>query len=101
MNKIDKKQLHDSKVFEKAIKIIMSKSKKPKEDFLSIRKVYEEKPPEYPIFTFKPFADFKEERKPSYTLRYGGVGRWDDFNAWQRLAYVVNILQENHKQNQK
>ena len=70
---------------------------KPEEDFLAIRRVYEEKPPEYSIFTFKPFADFKEERKPSYTLRHGGVGRWDDFNAWQRLAYVVNILQENYK----
>jgi len=35
MNKIDKKQLHDSKIFEKAIKIIMSKSKKPKEEFFS------------------------------------------------------------------
>lgn len=73
---------------------------KPEEDFLSIRKVYEEKAPEYPIFTFKPFADFKEERKPSYTLRYGGVGRWDDFNAWQRLSYVVNLLQDNYKQNE-
>ncbi|MEM1119167.1 MAG: hypothetical protein AAGJ18_01880 [Bacteroidota bacterium] len=72
----------------------------PKEDFVSIRRVYEEKPPEYPIFTFKPFADFKEERKPAYTLRHGGVGRWDDFNAWQRLAYVVNILQDNYKANE-
>jgi len=71
---------------------------KPKEDFISIRRVYEEKPPEYQTFIFKPFADFKEERKPSYTLRHGGVGRWDDFNAWQRLAYVVSILQDNYKQ---
>lgn len=69
----------------------------PEEDFMSIRRVYEEKPPEYPTFTFKPFADFKEERRPAYTLRHGGVGRWDDFNAWQRLAYVVAILQDNYK----
>lgn len=69
----------------------------PQEDFVSIRRVYEEKPPEYPVFTFKPFADFKEEHKPSYTLRFGGVGRWDDFNAWQRLAYVIAILQENYQ----
>ena len=73
---------------------------KPKEDFISIRKVFEEKPPEYQTFTFKPFADFKDEKKPAYTLRHGGVGRWDDFNAWQRLAYVVRILQENYKHNE-
>lgn len=75
-------------------------SLKPEEDFLSIRRVYEEKAPEYTTFTYKPFAEFKEERKPSYTLRYGGVGRWDDFNAWKRLAYVVNVLQDNYKQDE-
>lgn len=68
----------------------------PEEPFVSIRRVFEEKPPMYPIFTFKPFADFKEENKPSYTMRLGGVGRWDDFNAWKRMAYVVSILQENY-----
>lgn len=71
---------------------------KPKEDFVSIRRVFEEQPPEYQTFLFKPFAEFKEDRNPSYTLRHGGVGRWDDFNAWQRLAYVVGILQDNYKQ---
>ena len=33
--KIDKKQLLDPKVFEKAIKIITSKAKKPREEFWS------------------------------------------------------------------
>jgi hypothetical protein len=69
----------------------------PEEDFVSIRRVYEEQPPEYSLFTFKPFADFREDNSPSYTLRHGGVGRWDEFNAWQRLAYVVAILQENYQ----
>lgn len=69
---------------------------KPVESFLSMRRVFEEKPPEYPVFTFKPFAEFKEETKPGYTLRLGGIGRWDDFNVWQRLAYVIAILQENY-----
>lgn len=73
-------------------------SLKPEEDFLSIRKVYEEKPPEYPAYLFKPFADFREERVPSYTLRFGGVGRWDEYNAWERLAYLVRVLSENNKQ---
>jgi|GEM_PF-2047676 len=74
-------------------------SLEPEDDFMSIRKVYEEKPPDYTTFIFKPFADFKEERKPSYTLRHGGVGRWDNFNAWQRLAYVIRILQDNYEAN--
>ncbi len=68
----------------------------PQEPFVAIRRVFEEKPPMYPLFTFKPFADFKEENKPSYTIRVGGVGRWDDFNVWKRMAYVVAILQENY-----
>lgn len=69
----------------------------PEEDFASIRRVYEEQPPGYRPFVFKPFADFREDRNPSYTLRHGGVGRWDEFNVWQRLAYVVAILQENYQ----
>lgn len=69
----------------------------PAEDFVSIRRVYEEKPPEYPVFNFKPFSDFREDRNPAYTIRHGGVGRWDDFNAWKRLAYVVAILQEQYE----
>ncbi len=73
-------------------------SLKPEEDFLSIRSVYEEKPPEYGEFLFKPFAEFKEERVPSYTLRFGGVGRWDEYNAWERLSYIVRVLSENNKQ---
>lgn len=68
----------------------------PEEDFHSIRCVYLEQPPGNPVFTYKPFADFKEDKKPSYTLRHGGVGRWDAFNAWKRLAYVVTILQDNY-----
>jgi len=75
-------------------------SLKPEEDFLSIRKVYEEKPPEYPEFKYKPFAEFREERTPTYTLRFGGVGRWDEFNAWERLVYIVRVLSENNKQDE-
>ena len=70
----------------------------PAEDFLSIRKVYGIKPPNNPVFTFKPFADFKEDRSPSYTLRHGGIGRWDEYNTWARFSYLVRILSENYKQ---
>ncbi|WP_282773819.1 hypothetical protein [Phaeodactylibacter xiamenensis] len=69
----------------------------PTEPFASIRRVYAEQATEHPVFQFKPFADFKESQQASYTLRHGGVGRWDEFNAWQRLAYVVSILQENYQ----
>lgn len=72
-------------------------SLQPKEDFVSIRRVYEDKATKA-IFEYKPFADFKDSRTPSYTMRHGGVGRWDNFNAWQRLTYLVNILQNNYKQ---
>lgn len=72
----------------------------PKDSFVAIRRVYEEAPPAYPAFAFKPFADFREDRSPSYTLRHGGIGRWDEFNAWQRLAYVIAILQENYQHNE-
>lgn len=68
----------------------------PQEPFQAIRRVYQEKPPENPHFQYKPFADFREDTSPSYTLRYGGIGRWDDFNVWRRLAYVISLLQENY-----
>ncbi len=67
----------------------------PKDSFLAIRRVYEEKPPEFKVFLYKPFSEFKEEKLPSYTIRHGGVGRWDELNAWQRLSYVLSVLQEN------
>lgn len=72
----------------------------PEEDFVAIRKVYEENPPEYTQFIYKPFAEFKEDQVPSYTLRHGGVGRWDNYNAWHRLSYLVNTLKENYRQDE-
>ncbi len=69
----------------------------PEDDFLSMRKVYEESAPENKEYIFKPFSEFKEERRPSYTIRHGGIGRWDEYNAWKRLSYIVDVLQENFK----
>ncbi|MFT5183437.1 MAG: hypothetical protein ACI84C_000563 [Flavobacteriales bacterium] len=69
----------------------------PEDDFLSMRKVYEEGAPENKEYVFKPFSEFKEERRPSYTLRHGGIGRWDEYNAWKRLSYIVDVLQDNFK----
>jgi len=73
-------------------------SLEPEEDFVAMRRVYTKRAP-YTTYVFKPFSDFREDGKPAYTLRHGGVGRWDDFNAWQRLAYVVSILQDDYKAN--
>lgn len=72
----------------------------PEDSFVAIRKVYEENPPEYPEFVYKPFSEFREEQSAAYTLRLGGVGRWDNYNAWHRLSYLVNILQENFKKDE-
>ena len=69
----------------------------PKEDFISIRKIYQERPPDYPAFVFKPFAEFREDHTPSYTLRFGGIGRWDDYNVWRRLGYLLSLAQENYE----
>lgn len=72
----------------------------PEDHFVAIRKVYEENPPEYTEFAYKPFSEFREEQSAAYTLRMGGVGRWDNYNAWHRLSYLVNILQENFKKDE-
>ncbi len=34
---------------------------------------------------------------PAYSLRYGGVGRLDNFNAWQRLSYLLGLFREEHR----
>jgi hypothetical protein len=73
---------------------------KIEDQFLGIRSVYEEKPPENISYIFKPFAGFREEKLPSYTLRFGGIGRWDEYNTWKRLLYIVNVLRQNFKQNE-
>lgn len=71
-----------------------------KDQFLGIYKVHEEKPPENISYIYKPFASFGEEKQPSYTLRFGGIGRWDEYNTWKRLMYIVNVLRENFKQDE-
>lgn len=34
------------------------------------------------------------EDKIKYTLRYGGVGRYDNLNLWQRLAYILTLFRQ-------
>lgn len=69
----------------------------PEDDFLALKSVYEEKSPEPVHYVFKAFSEFRQEKRPSYTIRHGGIGRWDEFNAWKRLSYLIEVLQENYK----
>lgn len=48
-------------------------------------------------FTYHPITQFKQEEKPTYTLRHGGIGRVDQYNAWQRFSYLLDTLREEHK----
>jgi Type VI secretion system, TssF len=67
----------------------------PNEPFYGLRRVFNETTKQH--FALKSFAQFKEGKDPTYTVRYGGVGRWDNYNTWQRLAYTLSILQDEYK----
>jgi hypothetical protein len=70
----------------------------PAEAFYGIRRVYSEN--FKTKFELKSFSQFKEGKDPTYTVRYGGVGRWDNYNAWQRLAYTLSVVQDEYKHNE-
>jgi hypothetical protein len=44
-----------------------------------------------------PLQQLRRGRGPAYSLRYGGVGRLDNFNAWQRLSYLLGLFREEHR----
>lgn len=39
----------------------------------------------------------EDRDRPGYTLRYGGAGRYDNLNAWERLSYLLGLLRQEHK----
>jgi hypothetical protein len=39
----------------------------------------------------------EERDRPGYSLRYGGAGRYDNLNAWERLSYILGLLRQEHK----
>jgi hypothetical protein len=43
---------------------------------------------------WQPLALLKNRPQLSYSLRYGGVGRMDNYNIWQRFAYLLSIFRE-------
>jgi len=44
------------------------------------------------------FSELIKKRTDTvYSFRMGGVGRFDDYNAWKRLFYLVKIFRQEHK----
>lgn len=35
--------------------------------------------------------------QPGFTLRYGGTGRYDSLNAWERLSYMLALFRQEHR----
>ncbi|CAN5911995.1 hypothetical protein BH24BAC1_BH24BAC1_10710 [soil metagenome] len=44
-----------------------------------------------------PLSQLKGSRRPSYSVRFGGVGRMDNFNAWNRYSYLLGLFREEHR----
>jgi hypothetical protein len=37
------------------------------------------------------------KNKTTYSIRYGGVGRGDSLNTWERLSYMYNLFRKEHR----
>jgi hypothetical protein len=44
-----------------------------------------------------PFHNLKSSKNAAYSLRYGGVGRLDNYNTWKRLSYLLGLFREEHR----
>ena len=44
-----------------------------------------------------PFQHLKNCKGIAYSLRYGGVGRLDNYNTWKRLSYLLSLFREEHR----
>ncbi len=49
------------------------------------------------VFAHLSFNQLKGSRSPAYSIRYGGVGRVDNYNTWNRLAYLLSLFREEHR----
>jgi hypothetical protein len=49
------------------------------------------------VFSSLPFNQLKGSRSPAYSIRYGGVGRIDNYNTWNRLSYLLSLFREEHR----
>jgi hypothetical protein len=44
-----------------------------------------------------PFTKINSNKVPSYFLRYGGVGRLDNYTTWSRFSYMLRLFREEHR----
>ncbi|WP_207431286.1 hypothetical protein [Sabulibacter ruber] len=67
----------------------------PEKQFLGVHQV--ENLQNREVIPLLPFSKFKGSRTPAYSVRYGGVGRTDNYNAWSRLSYLLGLFREEHR----
>jgi hypothetical protein len=67
----------------------------PEKPFLGVHQV--ENCQNKEIFSDLPFNQLQGSRRPAYSIRYGGVGRIDNFNTWNRLSYLLSLFREEHR----
>jgi hypothetical protein len=40
----------------------------------------------------------RSKNQTAYSMRIGGVGRFDNYNAWERLSYILSVFRQEHRQ---
>lgn len=69
----------------------------PEAPFLFINDVYERGNREAP-YQYLPFSSFLKGGTATYSIRSGGIGRWDEYNTWSRLAYILKVFRREMKE---
>lgn len=69
----------------------------PQAPFLFVNEVYERGDQEAP-YRYLPFSSFLKGGTATYSIRSGGIGRWDEYNTWSRLAYILKIFRRELKE---
>lgn len=75
--------------------VINAVSIKPEKPFLGVHSVINADNLE-PLTTL-PLSQLNGSKIPAYNVRYGGVGRIDNFNVWSRFAYMLELFREEHR----
>lgn len=70
----------------------------PRNTFLGIDRVFfRQTDEELPFF---PYSQFRDKKLSSYTLREGGVGSFDAYNAWERFAFLLSTFRNEFRFNE-
>jgi hypothetical protein len=73
---------------------------KSDQSFLGVESVYNVADEEDP-FCFSPLTSFAESKNTNkYSLIHRGLGRYDNFNYWQRYQTLIDTFQRNYKKNE-